>query len=312
LTRLGAHPTYHQTDNSTAATHSLASGKREFNNDYIALMEQLGMVPRTIAVGQSVQNGDIEAANGALKRHIEQQLLLRGSRDFESLDDYVAWLSALLERRNRSRSKRLQDELAVMAPLTRAIVLEYTEIRVRVTGGGTVPVKKCSYSVPSRLRNEWVQVRVYDERVEIYYGGQLQVATERVRGEGGHRIDYRHIVHSLLRKPGGFRRYRYRDELFPTQTFRQAFDILDEALDQRQADIEYLRLLHLSATTMECDVERELQHQLDAGAMPSADAVRDRIAPVEPEIPEVIVPDADLSSYDELLTESMFGAGVLS
>jgi transposase InsO family protein len=312
LRRLGRRPKHHQTDNSTGATHSLSSGKRVFNDEYVALMEQLGMEPRTIAVGQSVQNGDIEASNGALKRYIEQQLLLRGSRDFESHDDYVAWLSGMLERRNRSRSKRLQEELAVMDPLTKAVVPEYTEITARVTGGSTVPIKKCSYSVPSRLRGERVRVRIYDERIEIFYGGQLQVSTERVRGEGGHRIDYRHIVHSLLRKPGGFRRYRYRDDLFPTQTFRRAFDALDAKLDQRKADIEYLRLLHLAATTMESDVERELRRQLDADTLPSADEVRDRIAPPEPEIPDVFVPDAELSSYDDLLTETVFSAGVLS
>jgi hypothetical protein len=312
LTQLGRRPKYHQTDNSTGATHSLSSGKREFNDDYVAFMDQLGMEPRTIAVGKKEQNGDIEASNGALKRFIDQQLLMRGSRDFESYEDYVAWLSRMLKRRNKSRSKRLQDELAVMARLKAVAVPEYTEVTLRVTGGGTVPIKKCSYSVPSRLRGERVRVRIYDEKVEIYYGGRLQVATERVRGEGGHRIDYRHIVHSLLRKPGGFRRYRYRDSLFPTRTFRLAFEALNGALDQRQAEIEYLRLLHLAATTMESEVDRELRRHLDVGALPSADEVRERVAPIETEIPDVCVPDAELSTYDELLSESAYLAGVLS
>ena len=312
LDRLGRRPEFHQTDNSSAATHWLSGGKREFNDDYAALMKQLGMKPRTIAVGKSEQNGDIEAANGALKRFIEQQLLLRGSRDFESHADYVAWLSGVLEIRNRGRSKRLQEDLAAMQPLTTAVITEYTEVTVRVTSGSTVSIKKCSYSVPSRLRGERVRVRIYDDRILIFYGDQLQVSTERMRGEGGHRIDYRHIVHSLLRKPGGFRRYRYRDDLFPTQTFRRAFDALDSTLDPRRADIEYLRILHLAATTMESDVEKELLRQLDAGALPSADEVRDRVAPAELEIPRINVPAVELSSYDELLTESVFSAGVLS
>jgi transposase InsO family protein len=312
LNRLGRRPEFHQTDNSSAATHSLGSGKRKFNADYVSLMAQLGIKPRTIAVGKKEQNGDIEASNGALKRYIEQQLLLRGSRDFESQADYVAWLSNILEHRNRSRSKRLSEDLAAMQPLRASIIREYTELTVRVTSGATVPILQCSYSVPSRLRGEKVQVRVYDEKIEIYYGGWRQVSTERVRGKGGHRIDYRHIVHSLLRKPGGFRRYRYRDDLFPTQTFRRAFEALDSTLGQRKADIEYLRLLHLAATTMESTVEAELKRQLDAHALPSADEVRDRVAPKELEIPHIDVPVADLSSYDDLLPESVFSAGVLS
>jgi hypothetical protein len=301
LSRLGRRPEFHQTDNSTAATHSLASGKRAFNDDYVALMQQLGMEPRTIAVGKKEQNGDIEAGNGALKRHIDQQLLLRSHRDFQDHDEYVAWLSGVLERRNRSRSKRLQEELLAMRALQSAVITEYTELTARVTGGGTISIKKCTYSVPSRLRGEKVRVRVYDERVEVFYGGQRQLSTERVRGKGGHRIDYRHIVHSLLRKPGGFRRYRYRDDLFPTRTFRRAFEVLDGAWDQRKADIEYLRLLHLAATTMESEVEEALQRQLDAGAMPNADEVRNRVAPPELEIPNITVPVAELATYDDLL-----------
>ncbi len=312
LRKLGRRPKYHQTDNSTGATHSSSSGKREFNDDYIGLMGQVGMEPRTIAVGQSVQNGDIEASNGALKRFVEQQLLMRGSRDFESHDDYVEWLSKMLERRNRTRSKRLQEELAVMEPLTTAFVREYTEVMVQVTGGGTVRAKNCSYSVPSRLRGERVRVRIYDEKIEVHFAGELQLAAERLQGEGKHRVDYRHVVHSLLRKPGGFRRYRYREDLFPTSTFREAFDVLDKALEQRKADIEYLRLLHLAATTMESEVECELRRQLDIGVLPSADKVRDRVAPVESEVPDVLVPDAELSIYDELLSESPCMAGGLS
>lgn len=312
LRRLSRRPKFHQTDNSTAATHSLGSGKREFNDEYLALMKQLGMDPRTIAVGKKEQNGDIEASNGALKRFIEQQLLLRGGRDFATHDEYVAWLSDMFTRRNRSRSKRLQDDLAAMRPLAASVVAEYSEVTTRVTSGGTVAIKRCSYSVPSRLRGERVRVRIYDEHIEVFYGGQRQLVAERAPSNVRHRVDYRHIVPSLLRKPGGFRRYRHLDDLFPTQTFRLAFEALDAAFDQRKADIEYLRILHLAATTMESAVDDELRRQLDAGDLPDVERVRQRVAPEEVEVPTVEAPQAELSSYDELLTESAEEMAVLS
>ena len=68
----------------------------------------------------------------------------------------------------------------------------------------------------------------------------------RLRGEGQRRIDYRHIIDSLVRKPGAFAQYRYRDELFPSLLFRQAYDRLTEQWPQR-ADQQYVRLLHLAA-----------------------------------------------------------------
>ena len=85
LFQLGRVPRYHQTDNSTAATHRIPDGKkvfyedgkRPFNDDYLALMRHFGMTPRTTAIGAKEQNGDVESENGAIKRRLEQLLLVR-------------------------------------------------------------------------------------------------------------------------------------------------------------------------------------------------------------------------------------------
>jgi hypothetical protein len=140
--RLGRVPEWHQTDNSTAATHDLRTGRRGFNAEYLELMAHLGMKPRTIGIGQSHQNGDVEAVNGALKRRLEQHLLLRGSRDFASVEEYESWLGTMIEQTNRPRSARLAEELAVMRPLTVAELPRYRELQVRVSSNGTIRVQK--------------------------------------------------------------------------------------------------------------------------------------------------------------------------
>ncbi len=38
-----------------------------------------------------------------------------------------------------------------------------------------------TYSVPSRLEGERVRVRVYERTVEVHYGGERQLGTERWR-----------------------------------------------------------------------------------------------------------------------------------
>jgi len=166
--RLGRRPQFHQTDNSTAATHNLASGKRGeaasgkrgFNADYEGLMRHLGMEPRTIGVGCKEQNGDVEALGGALKRRLEQHLLLRGSRDFESIEAYESWIGEVVEQANGLRSERLTEELAVMRPLAKRRLPEHRELSVRVTSNGTIRVLNNTYSVPSRLKGERVAVRI--------------------------------------------------------------------------------------------------------------------------------------------------------
>jgi len=300
--RLGRVPTFHQTDNSTAATHNLTQGMRAFNEDYIRFMEELGMEPRTIAPGEKNQNGDVEALNGALKRRIKQHLLLRGSSDFESTKAYVQWIEEVLDKANRLRTKKLTEELSEMKPLSVSRLPEFTEKDVRVSSHSTINVKKNIYSVPSRLIGELVRIRIYDDKLEVFYGGRHQVTVERLVGRSGHKINYRHIIWSLVRKPGAFRLFKYREDLFPTEVFRRAYDALCRVYDDRRAGLEYLRILHLSASTMESEVQTALELVMESAELITMERVKalvDSGVPVEP--PDMRAFDVDLSCYDMLL-----------
>ncbi|MEK7839071.1 MAG: IS21 family transposase [candidate division NC10 bacterium] len=308
LGRLGRAPAYHQTDNSTAATHDLRTGKRGFNAEYEDFVRHYGMVPRTIEVGEKEQNGDVESLNGVLKRRLAQQLLLRGSREFATGDAYEGWVQACIESANRLRATRVAEELAVMRALPESRWPEFVEHDVRVTSWSTIRVKHNAYSVPSRLEGEVVRVRIFDERLEVFFGGEPQLTVARLQGRNGHRINYRHIIWSLVRKPGAFERYRYRDDLFPSRVFRRAYDALRDAREVRKADVEYVRILHLAASTMETDVAQALERLLEAGTVPTAEQVRTRVAPIRPEVPELAAGEVDLAEYDGLL-EQVRGGG---
>jgi hypothetical protein len=302
LFRLGKLPLFHQTDNSTSATHDLKTGKRGFNEEYAAVMRHFDMKPRTTAVGKKEQNGDVEALNGALKRRMKQHLLMRGNVDFESIAEYESWVHEVIQKANLLRETKLSEELAVMRSLNVKRLPEYSEEDVGVSTWGTIRVKNNAYSVPSRLKGHRVKVRAYDDRLEVYYRDVHQLTMERLLGKNGHRINYRHIIWSLVRKPGAFLRYRYREDLFPSFTFRLAYDKLSENLvSDRQVDIEYLRILHLAASTMESDVEIALDLLLDEGVTPVASAVKAILTDEKPAIPEQKVPKVDLSEYDALL-----------
>lgn len=305
LFRLGRVPQFHQTDNSTAATHDLRTGKRGFNEAYVDLMKHFGMTPRTTGVGEKEQNGDVEAANGALKRRLEQHLLMRGHRDFDSRVAYEAWLRVVLESANMLRAKRVEEELHAMRPLCVDRLPEHVDLTVLVTSWSTIRVKRNTYSVPSRLIGERVKVRLYEDRVEVWYGGERQLEIERLRGEGRHRINYRHIIWSLVQKPGAFRRYKYREDLFPTVTFRRGYDALQQVHTDRKSDVEYLRVLHLAASTMESEVEAAIELLLQAEQAPDFDAVKALVAPTEAVVPEIAEPLVDLAAYDDLLESRM-------
>ena len=303
FSRLGHLPKCHQMDNSSAATHHIQDSKRPFNKDYLELMEHMGMKPQSIGIGKSEQNGDIEAQNGALKRHIDQRLRVRGSRDFDDKDAYYAWLCRIFEKRNRSRSLRLKDELLVMREYKVRRLPEFSEHDLRVGESGTIRIKSAVYSLPSRLKGEKVRLRVFDDRVEVYYAQKLQLTMERKHGKGAANINYRHLIGPLLRKAGAFRQYRYRDSLFPSQEFRNAFDSLDAVLPTRQADIEYLRILNLAAETREDEVERALIQAKTEDMTPLASFIKSIVKPEKVNLPELVESPVNLSGYDSLLAE---------
>ena len=132
---------------------------------------------------------------------------------------------------------------------------EYVNYQARVRKWSTIQVAKRTYSVPSRLIGNEVQIRLYADWVQVYYKGHLVERMDRVHGEREAHVNYRHVIGSLVRKPGAFARYRFREQLFPTRHFRLAYDALRQWRGER-ADVEYVRILHLAATTMEATVPR--------------------------------------------------------
>jgi hypothetical protein len=310
LFQLGRVPRYHQTDNSTAATHRIPDGKkvffedgkRPFNDDYLALMRHFGMTPRTTTVGAKEQNGDVESENGALKRRLEQQLLVRGSRDFEDVAAWQSFVDDAVRTRNAGRRTRVGEDLAAMRELNVAKLPEYVEEDVMVSEWSTIRVKNCAYSVPSRLIGEMLRVRVYEDRIEAYFGNAVQLACERLVGRNQHRIDYRHVIWSLVRKPGAFARYVYREEMFPSLVFRRAYDAIQAPQHGTRGDLEYLRILHLAASTMQADVEAVLAELLAANEPITSEAMKARVTTsLRPSVPEMVAPPIDLGAYDALL-----------
>ncbi len=311
LFQLGRVPRYHQTDNSTAATHRIPDGKEEriegrrrpFNEEYLSLMRHFTMTPRTTEVGESEQNGDVEARNGALKRRLEQSLLIRGSRDFQSAEAWQAFVDEAARKSNAARSAKVTEELAAMRELSAARLPEFVEETLRVSDWSTIRVRHCAYSVPSRLIGEVLTVRIFEDRIEARFGSVVQLACERLVGRNRRLIEYRHVIWSLVRKPGAFARYVYREEMFPSLAFRRAYDAIHALQPGTRGDMEYLRILHLAATTLETDVEAALLLLLDEGTAITADAVKALTSRAvrDASVPQLQPLIVDLATYDVLI-----------
>jgi len=303
LWELGGVPVAHRTDRLSTAVHKV-DHPEEFTRRYQALLRHYGLKGEKIQAGQAHENGDVEQAHHRFKRGIDQALQLRGSRDFPDRRAYEAFLREHMARCNAGRRDRLREELAVLRTLPARRLDADHRVRVRVGQGSTIYVDRNVYSVHSRLIGEQVEVFLRCEELEVWYAQRRIEMLPRLRGRGRHRIDYRHVIDWLVRKPGAFENYRYRDDLFPTSRFRVAYDELSARTPAR-ASREYLAILELAAKESESGVDAALR-QLIAREMPISAEVVEQIvcgANAPAAATEVTIAGVDLTTYDALLTE---------
>ena len=303
LWALGGVPRQLVLDNMSAATHELKKGQgRSLNKRFADVCDHLGFDKvRRINVRKAHENGAVEVRHRRTKSLIRQALILRGSADFGTVADYERFVQRTLEHgHNRHLGERLLEERARLRPLPIKPVPTYTIETPQVRRWSTIRIRGRIYSVPSRLIGYRVEIRVHANTIELRYRNKVVEVFPRLRGQKNHRIDYRHVIASLVRKPGAFANYRFREELYPTLNFRRAYDALVTTHGER-ADVQYVRILHLAAQTMEADVEQALALVLEGRKRFDYADVEALVRPRESAVPVINIPSPELASYDALI-----------
>jgi hypothetical protein len=301
LWTLGLVPQRHRTDRMTLAVNK-DGNPEEFTANYRALLGHYGVVGEATNAYSGHENGDCEQGHRRFKEAVAQALMLRANFDFASREDYERFLREIVEQRNARRQKKFVEELAHMNPLPARRLETLQRQRIRVGRGSAIQVLRNGYSVPARLIGEQVEARIGAEEIEVWYGGELVQRMERQRGQGKHKVDYRHVIEWLARKPGAFARYVYREDMYPTATYRRVYDAL-VASQPGRAEREYLHILRLAAREGEAQVEAALLKLLDQRQPLSEQAVQTLLGNDTPlsAAARVQVLDVDLGQYDTLL-----------
>lgn len=311
---LGGVPLLHRTDRMTAAVNNLTE-QADFQREYQTLLRHYNLEGRRIQTGRPNENGDVEQRHYRLHRALDQALLLRGNREFASVNAYQVFLERLFEQLNSGRKARLAEEMERLRPLPERRLETAKRVRVRVNTGSLIVVERNSYSVNSRLIGEMVEARVFSDHLEVWYGGQKMEQLPRLRGRTNYRVDYRHIIDWLVRKPGAFAGYRYREHLFPSSRFRMVYDLLQEIMPGR-CDRRYLEILERAAKEGEAQVEDALRLLLASER--GKETIADKDAFVQflkgceraPEIVDVPIPEVALIHFDQLLSMDAVQGGV--
>ncbi|BCD99512.1 IS21 family transposase [Marinagarivorans cellulosilyticus] len=304
LQQAGGCPIEHRTDSLSAARNNQ---QNQWTGAYDDLCAHYNMTPTRNNLGESHENGIVECANGSLKRRISQQLKLRGSHDFDSIESYQRFIDKIYERLNRRSHSRFQEEKPTLQGLPKQQTANYQTLSLKVTRSSTIEVRRVVYSVPSRLIGERVQVRLYHDKLAIYVGQQCAITLTRVypghKDARAKRIDYKHLIHSLAAKPQAFRYSQIRDDILPDDNYKQLWQYADEALESREACKWMVTVLRLAC---EYDAEKQLGEELlseaKVGKFASIKTLQDRFFCPSQVVPELQAKQHDLQSYDALLS----------
>ena len=301
LQSIGGVPKRHRTDSLSAAVKNLDE-KKEFTDRYKALLDHYGLEGQKTNPRSPHENGVCEQSHHRFKRALEQALLLRGKRDFRSQKEYSVFLDRLFVQLNKSRRGKLLEELEVMKKLPILMDTRTYIPKVRVSVGSTIRVLNNTYSVPSQLIGKNVSVYLSYSIVDVYVGINKVDSLKRLSGDNGANINYRHVIHSLLRKPGAFPDYKYRAELFPTSLFRRAYDSLLKNYPGT-SDKQYLKILALASSEGEFKVNKVISSLLQLSSQINFEVIEHQLGleQTSPREDSVDVKIPSLSEYDSLM-----------
>ena len=295
----------HRTDSLSAAFNNLAE-QEQLTRRYEQLCAHYGMRASRNNAGQSHENGAIESRQGSLKRALDQALLLRGSREFADLASYEQFLAETVRRLNARCARAWEVERPSLGALPQRRTIDFEELDARVSKFGTFSAKSALYSVPSRLAGHRLKIRLYEAHLEAWLGGVKVFECERLYGSAGDRhpkrIDWRHMLPALKRKPGALARWVLREAMFPRSEYARTWQHVRDRLDERSACRLMIDLLDLAdQANVVAELAGVLGELLDQNALPEIEALRSRFAPRTPQVPNIQVVLPTTAVYDELL-----------
>ena len=298
---LGGVTKKHRTDRMSSAVNKDCHPEK-FTKRYKSLLRHYGVEPQRTNPARANENGDVEQRHYRFKKAVSQVLMLRGSCDFDSRQEYKQFLSRIFEQLNTGRQKRLKEELVVLRRLPVRKLDDCKPLEVTVSPSSTIHVQHNTYSVHSRLKGEKILVKIYADYLEVWYAQRKVEHIPRLRGDGKYRICYRHIIDWLVRKPGAFENYRYKSEMFPSSYFRIAYDHLKRE-NHLRANKEYVAILYTAHKEGEARTESAIRYLLSREQPLSAESIRQVIAKENkiPMVTDVAIDDVSLKVYDELL-----------
>ena len=317
LAACGGVPRELRTDRLSAASRNRdGSYALDITPRYQALCAHYGLSPSRNNRGVAHKNGIVEAPHGHVKRRLEQKLILRGSCDFEESAEYGELLAEVFSALNAPRQRRYEQELEHLCPLPAFRFADYERLTVRVRSTSTIEVRQVVYSVPPTLIGRQVTVRLHHDRLVVFLGSDWVCQLPRAYGASGEKrawcIDLEHLIDGLRAKPRALLHCRYQRHLFPDARWWDLWQQLLAGGDRDGAARLMVEALYVAVRVASFELVLAFLEQAQHRQTLSLSGLqqRFRVPPRCPGLPDPVIPQHLLASYDYLVpTAALSGGG---
>lgn len=306
----GGVPKAVRTDSLSAAYKNHAN-RDDLTERFNELVKHYGFKATRNNRGVAHENGAIESPHGHLKSQVEQALKIRGHYDFKTRQAYETFITEIIARRHRRISDKYLLEQRQLQSLPPVMSVNYTEHYLSVSRTSTIVLKRVTYSVPSRLIGSRLLVRLYDNRLALFYGTDFIQTLERVYASKGNRarhVSYLHVIDALVKKPLAFRHSQLREDLLPDDNYKAIWQYVDENLLPDKASYYMVKLLHLAKQS---GCERQLGRFVAAAIaqrqLPAIRECEQQFLIIEPSHPKMTVKQHSLSAYSQMIPGGLHG-----
>ena len=304
---LGGVPEEHRTDNLSLVYKNRVDGAQEdLTLRMNALYTHYGVRPTRNNAGKGHENGAIESSHRHFKDRLKSELIKRDSLNFDSFEQYRAFVKGLAAKLNLKNASKIAVERAHLRALPEGRAIEYDDVTAVVPSSSVIVVRRVMYSVPNKLIGQVLKIKLYDDKLECYLGAIHVITLTRMpippKGKRAHNIDYRHIIEWLAKKPGAFPGYAYRDYLLPTESYRKVWEYVKSTMNLREAARFIVGILYL-AYTQNCEEELsiEILDRIEHGSELKLSSLQSMFKPQATKVPDVVIPEIHINRFNELI-----------
>ncbi len=286
-------------DNLKPAVKKIVRKRRNTTHKFNQLKEHYGFIPSFCNPGKGNEKGTVESINKHFKIFLLYEIEIE-NKIFSSEEEFEEYVRMKFIKYNEKNITEIENEKKHLKSLPLHSFPAFSEEMCSVTKYGFISVNGKRYSVPGMYKYRNVEVRIYSKNIQIFYNGKKIKEHARSTKDSMEAIlDYKDLIDALIKKPGALTNYKHKESFFPTDTFKEFYELYDD-------NKNYLKCLNLYKDYGIYEIETSIKILMEEKIKPEPEKIIELLNPYKKEVKyntsDLLMPlSPNVDKYNELI-----------